>query len=242
MGKPGLSQSAKPPSLASPSWGSPPSHDEEWKYTNVAPITRIPFQPAKRLAPGLAAEALAAATIPGLVSAQLVCVNGHFVPELSALHALPNGVEVGSFAQALATRPFGLEAHLARYAGFEEQAFVALNTAFLQDGASSTCRVVASSTRPSTSFSSPCRRGTPQFRIPAICLVFQESTQATMVESYIGLGQDVYFTNAVTESFRAQHAVWNTVGWTRRARVRSTSPRCRSSKRATAIVCRMPSR
>ena len=85
--------------------GFPTTHDEEWKYTNVAPITRIPFQPAKRPAHELAAEALAAATIPGLVSAQLVCVNGHFVPELSALHALPKGVEVGSLAQALATRP-----------------------------------------------------------------------------------------------------------------------------------------
>src|SRR5512132_1954056 len=114
--------------------GFPTTRLEEWKYTNVAPITRIPFQHAKRTAQGLAAEALAGATIPGLVSAQLVCVNGHFVPELSALHALPKGVEVGSLAQALATRPSGLEAHLARYAHFEEQAFVALNTAFMQDG------------------------------------------------------------------------------------------------------------
>jgi Fe-S cluster assembly protein SufD len=27
--------------------GFPTTHDEEWKYTNVAPITRIPFQHAR---------------------------------------------------------------------------------------------------------------------------------------------------------------------------------------------------
>ena len=115
--------------------GFPTTHDEEWKYTNVAPMTRIPFQPAQRLAPASASEALAAAAIPALVCTQLVFVNGHYVPELSAQQALPQGVEVGSLALALASRPSWLEAHLARYASVEEQAFVALNTAFMQDGA-----------------------------------------------------------------------------------------------------------
>src|SRR5262245_54543417 len=84
--------------------GFPTTRLEEWKYTNVTPITKIPFQQAKRLVHGLAAEALAAATIPGLASTQLVYINGHFTPKLSTLQALPEGVQVGSLAQALGTR------------------------------------------------------------------------------------------------------------------------------------------
>jgi len=70
--------------------GFPTTHNEEWKYTNVAPIARIAFQPAQRLATATAAEALAAAVIPALVCTQLVFVNGHYVPELSAQPALPD--------------------------------------------------------------------------------------------------------------------------------------------------------
>jgi Fe-S cluster assembly protein SufD len=41
---------------------------------------------------------------------------------------------------------------------------------------------------------------------PRNLLVFEENTQATVIESYIGLGQDVYFTNAVTECVLGQNA------------------------------------
>jgi Fe-S cluster assembly protein SufD len=187
--------------------GFPTTRLEEWKYTNVAPITRIPFQHAKRAAQGLAAEALAAATIPGLVSAQLVYINGHFAPEFSALQALPKGVEVGSLARALATRPPSLEAHLARYAGFEEQAFVALNTAFMQDGAyvyvPRNCVVDV----PIHLVFISLPQGEATVSHPRNLLVFEEGTQATVIESYIGLGHDVYLTNAVTECVLGQNAI-----------------------------------
>jgi len=186
--------------------GFPTTHDEEWKYTNVAPITRIPFQHAKRPAHGLAIEALAAATIPGLVAAQLVYVDGYFVPELSALPALPKGVEVGSLAQALATRPSGLEAHLARYASFEEEAFVALNTAFMQDGAYVYVPRGCVVDVPIHLVFLSLPHGDATVSHPRNLLVFGESTQATVIESYIGLGQDVYFTNAVTECVLGQNA------------------------------------
>jgi Fe-S cluster assembly protein SufD len=186
--------------------GFPTTHDEEWKYTNVAPIARLPFQPAKRPAPGLAVEALAAATIPDLVCAQLVCVNGHFVPELCALQALPTGVEVGSLAHALATRPFGLEAHLARYTGFEEQAFVALNTAFMRDGAYVYVPRGCIVDVPIHLVFISLPQGEATVSHPRNLLVFEESAQATVIESYIGLGHDVYLTNAVTECVVGQNA------------------------------------
>jgi len=186
--------------------GFPTTHDEEWKYTNVAPIARIPFQPAQRTASASAAEALAAATIPTLVCTQLVFINGHYVPELSAQPALPQGVEVGSLALAFSSRPSWLEAHLARYAKVEEQAFVALNTAFMQDGAYVYVphgRVVEV---PIHLVFISVPHGEATVSHPRNLLVLEDNTQARVIESYIGLGHDVYLTNAVTEFVLGQNA------------------------------------
>jgi Fe-S cluster assembly protein SufD len=186
--------------------GFPTTHDEEWKYTNVAPITRIPFQPAQRTTPTSAAEALDAATIPALVCTQLVFINGHYVPELSAQQGSPQGVEVGSLALALSSRPSWLETHLARYANIENQAFVALNTAFMQDGA---CVYIPRGRMvevPIHLVFISLPQGEATVSHPRNLLVLDDNAQASVIESYIGLGHDVYLTNAVTELVLGQNA------------------------------------
>jgi Fe-S cluster assembly protein SufD len=187
--------------------GFPTTRQEEWKYTNVAPIARMPFQPAQRTGYRLASEALAAATIPDLACAQLVFINGHYAPELSALQTLPQGVEVGSLALGLSSRPSWIEAHLARYASFEEAAFVALNTAFMQDGA---CvyvprGIVVDVPIHLVFISLP--QGKAMVSHPRNLLMLEDNTQARVIESYIGLGEDVYLTNAVTELILGQNAI-----------------------------------
>jgi Fe-S cluster assembly protein SufD len=186
--------------------GFPTTRLEEWKYTNVAPIARTPFQPARRAAPASATEALAAAAIPGLSCAQLVYVNGHFVPELSGLPAVPKGVEAGSLAQALVARRSALEAHLARYAGFEEQAFVALNTAFMQDGAYVFVPRGGVVDGPIHLVFIALPDGEAMVTHPRNLLVFGENARATVIESYVGLGHEAYLTNAVTECVVEENA------------------------------------
>jgi Fe-S cluster assembly protein SufD len=179
--------------------GFPTTRLEDWKYTNVGPIARIPFRQGERLAPGAAVETLGAATIPGLASAQLVYVNGHFTPELSKLPALPQGIQVGSLSQALSTRRAAVEAHIGHYARFEEQAFVALNTAFIQDGAYVYVPRGCAVEVPIHVVFISLPAGEATVSYPRNLLVFEDSAQATVIESYLGLGHDVYFTNAVTE-------------------------------------------
>ena len=48
---------------------------------------------------------------------------------------LPDGVIVCGLAEALQKHPQLVEPHLARHADFKRNAFTALNTAFLRDGA-----------------------------------------------------------------------------------------------------------
>ena len=55
--------------------GFPTTHDEEWKYTNVAPITRISFRPAEyEWNEGIAGEFRK--WMDGLPGPRLVFVNG----------------------------------------------------------------------------------------------------------------------------------------------------------------------
>jgi Fe-S cluster assembly protein SufD len=186
--------------------GFPTTRLEEWKYTNVAPIARMPLQPAQPTAHALASEALAAATIPELVCAQLVFINGHYASELSALQALPQGVEVSSLALALSRRPSWLEAHLAHYASFDDAAFVALNTAFMQDGACVYVRRGMVVDVPIHLVFISLPQGQATVSHPRNLLVLEDSAQATVIESYIGLGEDVYLTNAVTELVVGQNS------------------------------------
>src|SRR6266567_429522 len=69
------------------------------------------------------------------IASQLVFVNGRFVRELSLLGKLPDGVKVSSLAAEISSNPAAIEAHLGRYLDIRRDAFCALNTAFVEDGA-----------------------------------------------------------------------------------------------------------
>src|SRR5258708_37926056 len=61
--------------------GFPTLQDEDWRFTNVAPIAKLPFKPVFELAQdGVTAKALSHFTLAGLASIKLVFVNGHFAP------------------------------------------------------------------------------------------------------------------------------------------------------------------
>src|SRR6266567_843158 len=114
--------------------GFPSVQDEDWRFTNVGPITKLPFrpvfQPSKE---GLTPEALLRFTFARLPARRLVFVNGHYASDLSSPGALEQGLVVSSLAEALAKNSTVIEKHLARYASGEDNAFTALNTAFFQD-------------------------------------------------------------------------------------------------------------
>ncbi|HET7753111.1 MAG TPA: Fe-S cluster assembly protein SufD [Anaeromyxobacteraceae bacterium] len=105
---------------------------EDWKYTSLAALAQIPWRaaaPASLDAAGLAAlTALPAAP-------RLVFVNGRYDFRLSDLSGVPEGVFVGSLADALARAPEMLEAWLGRRSRATDHAFAALNTALAVDGA-----------------------------------------------------------------------------------------------------------
>jgi Fe-S cluster assembly protein SufD len=77
--------------------GFPTTRQEEWRFTNVAPIAEGQFQLAPRVAIDKAAIAALGLQAPGLD--QAVVVNGRFDPGLSSLGSLPPGMVVGGLGQ-----------------------------------------------------------------------------------------------------------------------------------------------
>src|SRR5947207_1112193 len=108
--------------------GFPTVQQEDWRFTNVAPITKLPFkpvfQPSKE---GLTQDALSGFTFARLPARRLVFVNGHYSSDLSSPGAQEKGLIVTSRAQALNKNSMLIEKHLTQYAAGEDNAFTALN-------------------------------------------------------------------------------------------------------------------
>lgn len=107
--------------------GLPTRRIEEWKFTGLEALARTAFAPAAAVPPAslTRAEAARLAAVPGAV--HLVFVNGAFAPALS--DDLPEGVALLAAAPARdAALPFA--------AGEGRgQSLIALNAAFMSDGA-----------------------------------------------------------------------------------------------------------
>src|SRR5437773_8256002 len=65
--------------------GFPTLRHEDWRFTNVAPIAKLPFKPIfQASSEGLTAEAVSPFTFGGLAANRLVFVNGHYIAGLSS--------------------------------------------------------------------------------------------------------------------------------------------------------------
>ena len=178
--------------------GFPNTHMEEWRFTNVNPIARTFFEVAgDRAAPALAG-ALDKLALRDTDCHRLVFVNGRYHPELSSRKALPGKVTASSLAAVLPGRAT-VEQNLARHASYKDHAFVALNTAFLKDGAfvNVPAGVVVDTPVHLVYLSAPGEQ--PWVSHPRNLVIAGRGSQLTVIESYIGSGDGVYFTNAVTE-------------------------------------------
>ena len=183
-----------------------PELREEWKYTSVAPIVGLRFKPADHELSWPASDALASATLGSVACAELVFVNGRYSPELSSRRSLPKRVAALSLPAALNTHPESIEPHLARHASSQNHPFVALNTAFMRDGAFVYVPTGTVVEAPIHLLFISTGRGHPTVSYPRNLIVAGRDSQVTIVERYIGLQNDAYFTNAVTEVVVGENA------------------------------------
>jgi Fe-S cluster assembly protein SufD len=168
--------------------GYPTTREEEWKFTNVAPIAEAPFTPAKATEP--ARKAIEPFLFDGAVRNQLVLVNGRVSAALSSISALPKGVTIDQSNDAIA----------AAASAKSTLPFVAQNTSLFEQG-------VVIGIAPSTVVDEPLH--VLFFNSPGadraiaatrLLVAVGENAQVTLIESYAGVaGSGVGFTNAVTD-------------------------------------------
>lgn len=181
--------------------GFPTPKNEDWHFTNPAPITEAAFQPMMS-ALGTVTHADIAPFLVGHAEwPTVVFVNGRYSPGLSKVDNLPIGVQVMSLASALHEEPTLLERYLGKVAGYDTQgvAFTAINTALMRDGA---VLHVASDTVVETPvhllyISDAGAEGGVSY--PRNLLVVERNARATVIEQYASLGDARYLTNSVTE-------------------------------------------
>lgn len=182
--------------------GFPSVKDEEWKYTNVAPIAKVDFKPltsTEAAADEAATTQLAKFGVVEAAESQLVFVNGKLRNDLSSLTGLPREVVAIDISQAIADERYSevVRKHLARGADYVKNGFTALNTAFISSGAfvyfpkdiivETPLHLLFISEGPQTA------------SFPRVLLVAEENSSATVIESYVSTHDTQYFTNAVVE-------------------------------------------
>jgi len=186
--------------------GFPGTGHEEWKYTNIAPIAKIPFEVAENRLNGVDSKALTRLGIENQADNLLVFINGHYSPNLSSLR-LPENIRVGNLSTVLSENPEDVEPHLAQYASYQDQAFVALNTAWMNDGSFVYVPRGNVLREPIHLVYFSTAHGEATVSYPRNLIVIGDESQATVVETYLGVKNEVYFTNAVTEMVLGKNAM-----------------------------------
>jgi Fe-S cluster assembly protein SufD len=171
----------------------PSIREEDWRFTDLSPLYKLAFKPVQPISTpvGLGLEPMLAPE----VQTRLVFVDGHFVPALSA--TAPGNATVTTLAAGLDAHADLIKAQLGRHATFGDDAFRAINTAHLTDGAfvlvprntvaSSPVQIIFATTQSDVAVHPRC------------LIVVEPGSDLTVLEDYVGLNDATYCVNAVTE-------------------------------------------
>jgi Fe-S cluster assembly protein SufD len=187
--------------------GFPNNRNEEWRFTSVAPVAKTPFKLASYQPAAPRAETVERFMRGAWAGYRLVFINGQFAEEYSTSQPLAKGVQVSNLANALESDAGGVSSHLARYASYAEHPFIALNTAFIADGAFVNIAKNTVVEKPIHLLFISTGSGEATVSHPRNLIVVGVNSQAKVVESYVGLENEFYFTNEVTEIVADENAV-----------------------------------
>jgi Fe-S cluster assembly protein SufD len=179
----------------------PTTRDEEWRFTDISLLTKISLQPAD------SAINLSSADIQRFAieeaSTRLVFVDGIYAARLSTLKA-GSGIVVGNLASALSKNADVIKQHLGQHAAIKDNVFAALNTAFLHDAAVVMLpRNVAAAAAVHLLFIATQKE---VVSYPRTLVLADNGCEVTVIEDYVSLQDEAYFTNAVTEFVLADNA------------------------------------
>jgi Fe-S cluster assembly protein SufD len=172
----------------------PTLRDEEWRFTDISQLTKMSFHPVR------ATISLQAADIERFyieeATTRLVFVDGVYAPQLSS-GITDNGVAVVNLEAGFAAHTAAIEPYLGRLTEFRDNVFAALNTAFLHDAALIVVPRDISVAVPVHLLFIATQKDVVSY--PRCLLLAESGSAVTVIEDYVSLQEDAYFTNAVTE-------------------------------------------
>jgi Fe-S cluster assembly protein SufD len=176
--------------------GFPTTKNEDWHFTSPSPIAEREFT----FDAGRSGRVSQADLEPFGFGANwhtMVFVNGRFAADLSSIAGMERGVRLMPLADAWTSAP-----DLVKRVGSvlsDQPTFTALNTAFMPDGAVLHVSRDVEVRAPIHLVFAVDAAGAGRVTYPRNLIVVERGAKATVVESYVGLADSSYFTNAVSE-------------------------------------------
>ena len=188
--------------------GFPTVRHEEWKHTNIMPIVGVDyalFPPSE-----LTRADIEPFLLSDVESNTLVFVNGSFAAHLSSVIS-EKGVDVLPLSEAFKKKAAVVERHFAQHASWNDDAMLALNTAFALNGAYIEIEKGAVVEEPFHLIFVNDSRASSAFAPARNLIVLGANAEATVIESAHTLvsGANVGLTNIVSEVALADGARLN---------------------------------
>ena len=186
--------------------GIPTTRHEEWKYFNLAALS------SRALKPCGDSKIMDVKSVKDFLDESdlnIVFINGAFSAEFSNIDHLPKGLIVSTLSKSLEAHVDEIREMINRTTVNDPEPFVSLNTSMHRDGAYirindkavikeviHILHVTSANTKDAAVF-------------PRTILVAGRSTQASVLESFVGLSEEDYFINPVTDIHVGENAVLN---------------------------------
>ena len=178
--------------------GFPTTKNEDWHFTSVSPIAEQEYTLLVSRSGDVRRADLAPFTFRAASWYTMVFVNGRFAPALSDCAKLPAGVRLWDLASAWTKAPDVVD-RIGKLASYDNQAFTALNTAFMLDGAVVQIAKETELDRPIHLLYISDATAAKGMMHPRNLILVGRHARATVIESYVSTSDALYFTNAVTE-------------------------------------------
>lgn len=185
----------------------PTSKKEEWKYTNISPILKQNFTPAvNTVLPRFSQSEVKEFFFKDFDCHLLVFVNGFFSEEISDVGELPKGVVLGSLKKIYKEDPKLIDGYINKLSKVDN-AFNALNTAYLSDGLVVIVPDGKIVGKPIQALYLNSSDKELVLSMPRNLIIAGKNSQVSVIANYRGFGEKTYFSNIITEVFADEEAV-----------------------------------
>lgn len=185
----------------------PTTRNEEWKYTDVTPLIKQNFTPAVNTTlPVVNKKDITKYLFKDFEYHLIVFVNGIFSEKLSEIGSLPKNVVVGSLNNIYKINSELIGKYFNSIVK-DENAFNALNTAYAYDGFVVVIPDGVIVEKPIQVLFLNSSGKESVLSVPRNLVVAGKNSQVKIINSYFGIGENVYFNNSVTEVFADDYAV-----------------------------------